>query len=119
MTSIVRGSALACAGLLLIASNASAQSVRSPFNPSRLNALTVALGCRIENTKEIVVTNTTSATIAAGTTISYDAIRYGSTLHYGGTHLSPALAPGASFRFGGDQSSSCTASYRRLPVAAQ
>jgi hypothetical protein len=111
--------ALALAASFALASAAAVQTVKSPFNNSAVNALTVALGCHIENVKVIVITNTTQGTINAGTAINYDAVRYRSTLHYGGSVLSPALAPGASFKIGGSDSSSCTASFRRQAVLSQ
>jgi hypothetical protein len=84
-----------------------------PFNNTLNNVLTVALGCRIDNVKEIVVTNTTAATIPAGTVIGYDVVRYRSTSHYGGSVTSPRMLPGTQIRFGGEQSASCTAWYRQ------
>jgi len=75
----------------------------------------VALDCHIIQLKEMVVTNMTPWPIAAGTTIGFDATRYGSGAHYGGDFAGPALGSGASVHRGTEQSSSCTAWYYRRP----
>ena len=75
----------------------------------------VALDCHIIQLKEMVVTNLTPAAIAAGTTISFDATRYGSGDHYTGSFKSPALGAGASAYHDIDPSSSCTAWYYKTP----
>ncbi len=86
---------------------------------SRLDdtAFRVKLGCQISQVKVIVITNTASP-IAAGTQITYDAIRLGDGQHYGRTGGGPFLAPGTSFKVGGAPSSSCTAWYRRQLLLA-
>jgi hypothetical protein len=122
MTRLLNASALAGLMIAVATGGAAAQS-KSPFNNSFNNtfstsALNVFIGCRIENLKEIVLTNSTGGTIAAGTVINWDAVRYRSTSHYGGSVVSPLMTPGASMRLGGEQSSSCTAWYRRPAVRA-
>lgn len=91
---------------------AGAASKLPTFNAPLNTVLTVAIGCRIEDVKEIVLTNTSQATIPAGTVIGYDVVRYRSTSHYGGSVTSPRMPPGTQVRFGGEQSASCTAWYR-------
>jgi hypothetical protein len=105
---------------LLVATMASSKAplFNNPFN-NTASALNVALGCRIENSKELVITNTTQGTIAAGTSVSYDAVRYRSTLHYGGSVAVPRMLPGTQVRLGGQDSASCTAWYRRELLRTQ
>lgn len=78
--------------------------------------LTVPLGCHIAEGKVIVITNSTTGTIGAGTKMGYDAVRNPDGRHYGKTFAGPQLAPGASFQIGAQQSASCTAWYVRQPL---
>lgn len=90
---------------------------KAPLNNS-VGAFTTPLGCRIENLKEIVITNTTQGTIAAGTAISYDTVLYRSTLHLGATRSAPRMLPGTQIRLGVQASDSCTAWFRAAPLRA-
>jgi len=106
----LRSLAIAAVSILALAEasgGASAASVTGAVTP------TVALSCHISQGKVIVITNSTTATIAAGTKITYDAIRTPDGAHYGKTIGGPLLPPGASFQMGAQQSSSCTAWYHR------
>jgi hypothetical protein len=113
---------LAAGVLLTMAAGTALASSKAPlFNVpnNAIGAITTPLGCRIENVKEIVITNTTAGTIAAGTAITYDALRYRSTLHYGGTVSAPRMLPGTQIRLGGQDSASCTAWFRPQPLLSQ
>jgi hypothetical protein len=84
-----------------------------------LSPLTVALGCRVENEKVLVITNTSAGPIAAGAAITYDAIRKPDHAHYDRVfQIGSVLAPGGAVRVGAVQSFSCTAWFRRVPTAA-
>ena len=107
--------AIAAAFALVIVAAAGEVRAAQRLN-NNLFSLNVQLGCRIVNSKVIEITNTTNGTIAAGTRITYDAIRRGNGLHYGETVNSPQLARGAGFQRGGSDSISCTAWYRQQPT---
>jgi hypothetical protein len=81
-------------------------------------ALTTPLDCRIRDYKVVAITNTTGATIPAGTRISYDTIRIPDGAHIGGSFVSGVVAPGAVIQIGAWESSSCTAWMRRVLVMA-
>src|SRR5262245_747785 len=79
------------------------------FNPNAILNNRVALGCAIEDTKVFVVTNTTAGVIVEGTPIFIDILHFptdtANVLNYHGRDL----APGASFREGTYQATSCAA----------
>lgn len=79
------------------------------FFPNAALQNRVALGCTIEAEKIFTVTNTTAGTIVAGTPIFIDILHFptdtGNVLNYHGGDL----APGASFREGTFQATSCAA----------
>jgi len=97
--------------VLPLAGAAGAQTTRRV----RIFGTKVALDCHILQFKEMVVTNLTPSTIAAGTTIFFDATRYGGGDHYTGSFASPALGSGASAYHSVGQSSSCSAWYVKTP----
>jgi hypothetical protein len=66
----------------------------------------------------LVITNTTGGTIAAGTPITFDIVRKPDGSHFSRTLQTSVLPPGYSVRVGGFPSFSCTAWFRRAPVAA-
>ncbi len=103
--------ALITVAVMIIAGPGEAQVNRRP----QLFGTKIALDCHIVNLKEMIITNMTPSAIAAGTTISFDATRYGNGEHYAGSFTSPALAAGASVHRGTDQSSSCAAWYYKSP----
>jgi hypothetical protein len=83
-----------------------------------LIASNVALGCRVQDEKVLVITNTTGATIASGTPITFDTVRKPDRAHFGRTFQTNALLPGSSVRISGFPSFSCTAWFKRTPVLA-
>ena len=109
--------------LLVMATGAAFATSKAPIFNAPLNnsvgALTTPLGCRIENLKEIVITNTTQRTIAAGTAISYDTVLYRSALHHSETRSAPRMLPGTQIRLGVQASDSCTAWFRSQPLRSQ
>src|SRR5438874_1397455 len=89
------------------------------YGPSGLSPLTVALGCRMENEKVLVITNTSAGPIAAGAAITYDAIRKPDHAHYGRVfQVGSVLPPGGAVRVGVVQSFSCTVWFRRVLTTA-
>ncbi len=80
--------------------------------------LKAPLGCAISQGKVVVITNTTGAGIAAGTSMGYDAERYGSGQHYGKTFAGPAIAAGGILKIGAEPATSCTAWYTRTLMMA-
>lgn len=99
--------ALAAAGMVS-AGPATAQRVFQPF-PGILGNR-VDLGCRIEFQKLIVITNITTGSIAAGTTVNVDVLHFAPP----DTHETlaiqvPALAPGGYVEAGTHEATSCTA----------
>jgi hypothetical protein len=73
----------------------------------------VYLKCGLENSKIVVVTNSTANIISAGTKISFSALRRGSTAHFDGSFVSPDMAPGAFIKRPAVDSVSCAAWYIR------
>ena len=64
------------------------------YGPGTLSPLTVSLGCRVENEKVLVITNTSSNPVSAGTAVAYDALRKPDRIHYGRVvRIGYALAP--------------------------
>jgi len=96
--------------------------IGSAANAAPPNAATsilkAPLGCSISYGKVIVITNTTNATIAAGTSMGYDAVRYGTGAHYGRTFIGPALPAGQQLKIGTEPTTSCTAWYKRQLMMA-
>ncbi len=86
---------------------ASAQVVLPPGVALLTNC--VALGCVIEVEKELVVTNTTAAAIAANTPIFIDIIHFPNATHDDFVYRGALLPAGGSFREGTYQATSCTA----------
>ena len=106
--------ALLC--VLAVVGGANAQSGGSGiYGPGGgLSPLTVKLGCRIENEKVLVITNTSGNAMPPGTAISYDAARKPDGAHYGRiVRIGLTLAPGSTIRVGGMPSYSCTAWFRQ------
>ena len=85
--------------------------VAQPVLRPDIAALTnrVALGCAIENEKVFAVTNTTAGTIAAGTPIFIDILHFPNGAHDVLNYHGGALPPGAVFREGTWQATSCAA----------
>jgi hypothetical protein len=81
-------------------------------------ALTTPLGCQIQGYKVVVITNTTGATIPAGTAITFDAIRVPDHAHVVRTVTGGAIAPGGIIQIGVGESYSCTAWTPRVLVMA-
>jgi hypothetical protein len=71
----------------------------------------VYLKCGLENSKIVVVTNSTDKIIAAGTKISFSTLRRGSAARFDGSFASPDMAPGAYIKRPAVDSVSCTAWY--------
>ena len=83
-----------------------------------MTPFTVALSCRVENEKVLVITNTSGGALTAGTAITYDAVRKPDGVHYGRVFQTGALATGGLVRVGAMPSFSCTAWFRRTPLLA-
>jgi hypothetical protein len=82
-------------------------------------AFNVALGCQIVQAKVLAVTNTTNATIPAGTHISYNFQRYPDHAVLSGYVSGGAIAPGQTIKKGLQPAYSCNAWFRRVPPLAQ
>ncbi len=108
---MTRSTTAAAAALVALALSGAAEAQST--NRFQLLGTRIVLDCHIQQFKEMVVTNYSTSAIAAGTTINFDATRYGSNQHYTGSFKSPALGVGASVHRGVEQSSSCTAWYNR------
>ena len=89
------------------------------FMPPVETALNVALGCQIVNHKELTITNTTGAAIAAGTRISYSYVRDPDRKSFSGSLSGGQIAPGQVVKKGIVPAFSCSAWFRRQPVMAQ
>jgi len=108
----------ACLAILALAAGL-ASAVSAEARTMRTSALRVPLACSVQQQKVIVITNTTGATLAAGTLITFDAVRLPDGHHYAETNASPLLPPGAYLQVGGWPSTSCTAWYTRRPLLLQ
>ena len=119
MMRITSKNALSMAGALVAGLLA---SVHAAFpiqrNLFESTAFRVWLTCQVQNEKVLAITNTSGATISAGTRITYDAIRKPDQAHYGRTISTAGMTPGGVLQIGAVPSFSCTAWFVRLPVMA-
>ena len=102
------------AALTLLGGPTSAVAALRP----EIKGIRVPLGCMMVDQKMIVITNTSGATISAGTAITYDAERTSDGIHYGKTFTSDELPAGASVQRPGSPSTSCAAWFIRPMVLA-
>lgn len=80
--------------------------------------LQTPLKCAMENVKILVVTNSTGATISAGTRIHYAFERMPDHAKISGSAITGKLLPGAVVKRGVGPAFSCTASFRKTLVLA-
>ena len=76
----------------------------------------VPLECQLQQSKIVVITNSTGQTISAGTHISFDTLRRGGAAHFDGSFASGTMPPGAVVHRPAVDSLSCTAWYTTQPV---
>jgi hypothetical protein len=96
-----------------LASSAVADHAIAATRLGGVKALKIHLLCAVTDPNVLLITNTSSKMISAGTKIWYDAVRIGNGQHYGGGFSTTGLLSGAIARKGVDPSSSCTAWFMR------
>ena len=105
---------LTLAGSLVVAMVAHAAA--APVAATNALNRKVPLDCQLQQSKIVVITNSTSETISAGTRIGFDTVRRGTTAHFDGSFASGTMLPGAVVHRPAVDSLSCTAWYTTQPV---
>jgi hypothetical protein len=107
---------LALAACIAVMAATAGVAMAAPVGVTNAINRKVPLACQLMQSKIVVITNSTSGTISAGTRINFDALRRDGVHHFTGSFASGTMPPGASVQRPAVDALSCTAWYVAQPM---